>query len=118
MALIAKLTQACSTALDQWPGELTAEEGRKIVLAMRQAELAAFPGESPMEDAISYTSLGLGLLDDLSEKIKDPARKRLVEDVERKMFALHKAMDRRLDHWRNYERATHAVHVWQEMMGG
>ncbi|MGO9372040.1 MAG: hypothetical protein ACLQBD_08040, partial [Syntrophobacteraceae bacterium] len=90
---------------------------RQLGRAMEKAEIACFPGDNPKEDAISYTSLCLGLLDELLQKITNPARRKLVEELNAAMTDLHNYLDETLDCTTNYERASRAVEVWKQELG-
>ncbi|MFZ2445723.1 MAG: hypothetical protein WAW37_05155 [Syntrophobacteraceae bacterium] len=114
--LVKKLDGASKKALDRWPGELTKREVTQIAESMQKAERAAFMGTGQTEDAIAYTSLALGLLDDLFRHITDPERVELLDGVHRALWNLHKYFDRRLNHHSIYERASRAIEIWQEQM--
>lgn len=115
--IIDRAKRTANAAINAWPGQLTNAEVRELCDAMSIAELACFPGDNPKEDAISYTSLCLGLLDELLQKITNPARRKLVEELNAAMTDLHNYLDETLDCTMNYERASSAVEIWKQKLG-
>lgn len=112
-----KLEKAARKARKQLGIELSKKEADKIVQAMRRADLASpeFNGNLA-ELAVYYTSLTLGLLDELFEHIQDVHKLEHLERVERALRELCDYFDNGLDRYAIYELAGRSVSVWLESM--
>ncbi len=97
--------------------ELSKKEVDKITQAMRHAELLSpeFNGNLA-EQALYYTSLALGLLNELFEHIQDVHKLEHLERVERALRELCDYFDNDLDRFAIYEQAGRSVSVWLESM--
>ncbi len=98
-------------------GELSEREATRMGQAMAETERIALSGLGDTEDITTYSSLVLGLLADLMEKIKDPGRRSSLDRVHAAINRLHAYFDRDLDDWVAYAKATRACSVWHERMG-
>ena len=115
--LTQKLERTAGEARKQLGIELSKKEVDKIAQAMRQAELTSpeFNG-SLAEQAVYYTSLALGLLDELFEHIQDVHKLEHLARVERALRELCDYFDNGLDRFGIYEQADRSVSVWLESM--
>lgn len=114
-AIAARLKAKCKSAMNLCPGEVSPRELKVIETRMHETECEAFAG-TEQENIISYTSLCLGLLDDLMLKIQDAKRKTALDQIHTAMKALHRYFDKDLNSWDCYERATRAIDVWERRM--
>lgn len=112
-----KLEKAVREARKKLGIELSKKEADKIVQAMRHADLASpeFNGKLA-EQAVYYTSLALGLLNELFEHIQNPHKVIHLECVERALRELCDFFDNDLDGSAIYEQAGRSVSVWLECM--
>jgi len=117
--IIEEIEQSAHEARKQWSAELTKREADKIAECMRQADLVSpeFNGNLA-EHTTYYTSLALGLLDELFKHIQDPLKLELLERVERAIWHLHRYFDRNLDRFAIYKHASLAVSIWLECFNG
>lgn len=111
-----RVREKCKAAFDLWFGSVDFRELKSIERQMLETERAAFAGVSEREDITTYTSLCLGLLDDVLKLVNDPVRNAALNEVHAAMWQLHKYFDRRLNQWSQYERAGWAIVVWQTRM--
>lgn len=118
IADIAKsLEQAAQEARGLWSTALTDKEAGKITEAMRKADWQnSFLDGSQPEGTIYYTSLALGLLEELFRHIHDPRKLEQLNRVEREIWRLHKYFDSDLDFFSVYEHASRAVPIWFECL--
>lgn len=116
MRLADRLHKTTAAALAAWPGGMTAEEIKRLCTKMGRAEIACFPGDDPREDAVSYSSMCLGLLESVLANVRDLRRRKHIEAVEQALTDLHKFFDKRLDSFDNYQRASNAVEIWNREM--
>ncbi|MGO9018265.1 MAG: hypothetical protein ACLQVJ_07930 [Syntrophobacteraceae bacterium] len=112
-----KLERAAGEARKHLGIELSKKEADKIAQAMRRAELTSpeFHGNLS-EQAVYYTSLALGLLDELFEHIQDAHKIQHLERVERALRELCDHFDNNLDGSAIYEQAGRSVSVWLACM--
>jgi hypothetical protein len=117
--MVEKLEQAAKEARGQWPTELTRKEADKILKGMGQADLVTpeFRGNLA-EHTAYYTSLALGLLDELFRHIQDARKLEHLERVERAIWHLHKYFDHKLDRFAIFEQASRAVSIWLDCLNG
>ena len=115
--LTQKLERAAGVARKELGIELSKKEVDKITQAMRQAEFLSpeFTG-NPAEQAVYYTSLALGLLNELFERIQDADKIQHLERVEIALRELCDHFDNNLDGSAIYEQAGRSVSVWLECM--
>ena len=104
-----RVERACKDAFALWPDGLNEKDFQRI-----HNQLDAFERENlPAEGRLSIiTSVGLGLLDELQQLVKDPVKRSALGKIEDTLFRLHKYYDKRLDHWDEYVIATKAVDNW------
>lgn len=117
--MVERLEQAAKEARGQWPTELTRKEADKIVKGMGQADLVTpeFRGNLA-EHTAYYTSLALGLLDELFKHIRDAHKLEHLERVEKALRELCNYFDRNLDRFAIYEHASRAIPLWLECFNG
>ena len=117
--VVEQLKNAAREAREHWPAELTKKDADKIAEGMKKADF-----ENPSLDTsqtqctIYYTSLALGLLDELLRHIQDTLKREHLERVERAIWHLHKYFDSNLDRFAIYEHASRAVSIWLECLNG
>jgi hypothetical protein len=117
--ILDRVEQTAREARRQWPTELTKKEADKITEGMRKADSAnPFTDGSQPECTVYYTSLALGLLDELSGHIQDSRKTKHLERVGQAIWNLHKYFDRDLDRFTIYEHASRAIPIWFECLYG
>ncbi|MDR3553960.1 MAG: hypothetical protein P4L55_04335 [Syntrophobacteraceae bacterium] len=111
------LEHAAQEARKLWPVALTNKEADKIAEAMRKADCRnPFIDSSLTECTIYYTSLALGLLEELFRHIHDSRKLEHLARVEREIWHLHKYFDSDLDRFSIYEHASRTVPIWFECL--
>jgi hypothetical protein len=117
--ILDRVEQTAREARKQWPSELTKKEADKIAERMKKIDVTNhLLDSSHPECTLYYTSLSLGLLDQLLWQIQDMRRVEQLERVEHAIWDLHLYFDRDLDRFATYEHASRAISLWFECLYG
>jgi hypothetical protein len=117
--IVENLEHAAREARKLWPVAMTNKEADKIAKAMRKADWEnPFLDSNQPECMIYYTSLALGLLEELFGHIHDSRKLNRLKRVEREIWRLHNHLDSDLDCFSIYEQASKAIPFWLECLSG
>lgn len=108
-ALADKLDQECEQAFKLWPDSLDKKELDKIYARLAEFERVAIPERGRPE---LLTSIALGLIDDLTQVIRDPVKRTALQHIESALDKIHGYYDRRLDKFETYEMANQCIQHW------
>ena len=104
-----RVQRACKDAFELWPDGLNEKDFQQVHNRLEAFERVNLPAEGRLS---IITSVGLGMLDELQQLVKDPVKRSTLGKIEDALFRLHKYYDKRLDHWDEYVIATKAVGNW------
>ena len=104
-----KLHNACQDAFSLWPDSIKPRDFERIHQRLAGFEGANIPEEGRPE---LLTSIAMGLINDLHERIKDPVKRSALDRVEQALWGIHKYYDRNLDRFETYHLATRCVNRW------
>lgn len=117
--IIKEIEEATHEAYKYWSPGLTKREANKINECMRQGDLVAPEIDGTQEEHTPfYTSLALGLLDELFLHTRNSCKLKHLDRVERAIWNLHNYFDRNLDRLAIYEQASQAVTVCLQCLNG
>lgn len=108
-ALADKLDQECEQAFKLWPDSLDKKELDKIYARLAEFERVAIPERGRPE---LLTSIALGLIDDLTQVIRDPVKRTALDRVNDALWKTHCYYDRRLDKFDLYAMANQCIEHW------
>lgn len=111
--LITKLKQASDESFNMWPGDIDMKTLGLITKRLKQFENAHI--ENREVDLIVYTTMTLGMLNDITDILKDSTRISKLQTLINAVFALHKYFDRNLDKFNIYDKANAMVRSWQTL---
>jgi hypothetical protein len=107
--LAASLDTECKAAFNCWPESMDKTEIQKIYASLAQFERRYIPEQGRPE---LLTSITLGLIDDILNRVKDPVKRSALGRVEHALWKIHQYYDRRLDKHDIYDLANMAIDGW------
>jgi hypothetical protein len=111
------LHEACDMAFKVWCAQIDAREITRLHELLMTVERACLsPGAK--SDVCVITSLVMGMINDILEKVKDATRRDHLVYVLHRIEKVHGYFDHTGQRWADYERATTAVNTWHAMMDG
>ena len=114
---IEELETACDNAYRLWAEQFNDRALKKMLAACLQVDRACLgPDNGESMTTVVITSLSLGMLSDVLDKVKDHRRVEALMWVHDSMKRVHRYFDIRLDRHEHYERAADGIRSWHKVM--